>query len=367
MIPAGLGPPAAPARGRAVPTRPRVRGWLVAATVLGVALAGCSTPAGTGSGGSGAAAPAPSSAGGAASDGRTKYERAVDAAAARHLSVWLEADLVSRWHEGPASLDRAVATLADLGRRPGVAGVKIADELGQDDGLDSQDEALGFLRDASTAVRRALPGKQLLIDMVVPELGCMPGVPAVADRSAACVASARQRWPGATAAVATAVVDSGYVDVLDLSTGLRDDAEYGSWGTDRDAAQRAAWADVARLGWAGHVRLQARKALAQVGGYQGDDGQAAAQLRTWVDIPLESGAQAVDVWTWRQPYRGGTAMLLDSGLRSNALWRGLLSRSADRSRLVTHFTPSSTELGLTEDLDRLAQVFGTVFIAAGTG
>ena len=60
-------------------------------------------------------------------------------------------------------------------------------------------------------------------------------------------------------------------------------------------------------------------------------------------------------------------MLLDSGLRSNALWRGLLDRSADRSKLATHFTPSSTELGLTEDLDRLAQVFGTVFVAAGTG
>ena len=203
--------------------------------------------------------------------------------------------------------------------------------------------------------------------MVVPELGCMPGVPAVDGRSASCAADARQRWPGATTAVANAVVDSGYIDVLDLSTGLRDDAEYASWGTDRDAAQRAAWAEVARLGWAGHVRLQARKALAEVGGYRGDDGQAAAQLRTWVDIPLDSGAQAVDVWTWRQPYQGGTAMLMDSGLRSNALWRGLLSRSADRSRLVTHFTPSSTELGLTQDLDRLAQVFGTVFVAAGTG
>ena len=58
---------------------------------------------------------------------------------------------------------------------------------------------------------------------------------------------------------------------------------------------------------------------------------------------------------------------MDTGLRSNALWRGLLSRAADRPNLVTHFSPSSTELGLTEDLDRLAQVFGTVFVAAGTG
>ena len=347
MTAAGAGPPPRPVR------------WVGAAAVLAVLLAGCSST------GVPRAATAPTAAA-VPADG-TKYARAVDAAVARHLTVWLEADLVRRWREGGPSLDRAVATLAGLGRRPGVTGVKIADELGQDDGLDNRDEALAFLRAASTAVRRALPGTKVLVDMVVPELGCMPGVPTVATQSAGCAAAARSHWPGASLDVATAVVDSGYVDVLDLSTGLRDDGEYAAWGTDRDAAQQAAWAEVARLGWARHVRLQARKALAQVGGYRGDAGQAAAQLRTWVDIPLERGAQAVDVWTWRQPYRGGTAMLLDSGLRSNALWRGLLDRSADHSKLATHFTPSSTELGLTEDLDRLAQVFGTVFVAAGTG
>ena len=62
------------------------------------------------------------------------------------------------------------------------------------------------------------------------------------------------------------------------------------------------------------MRLQARKALAQVGGYRGDAGQAAAQLRTWVDIPLERGAQAVDVWTWRQSYKDNTYRLMPSGV-----------------------------------------------------
>jgi hypothetical protein len=58
---------------------------------------------------------------------------------------------------------------------------------------------------------------------------------------------------------------------------------------------------------------------------------------------------------------------MDSGLRDNALWRGLLDRGGDRQRLLTHFTPSSTELGVTQDLDRVTQVFGSVFVAAGTG
>jgi hypothetical protein len=303
----------------------------------------------------------------ASAGGATKYRAAVDAAAERHLRVWLEADLVQRWREGEASLARAVAKLAQLGTRPGVVGVKIADELGQDDGLTSEKEVLAFLADASAAMRRALPGKQLLVDMVVPELGCVPGVPASARQSAACAADSRSRWPGATITIASAVVTSGFIDAFDLSTGLRTNSYYAAFGLDRDAAQRAAWAEVGRLGWARHVKLQARKALAQAGGYQGDDAQAAADLRTWVDIPLASGAQAVDVWTWRQPYRGNTAMIMAPGLSSNALWQGLLERKADRVRLMTHFSPSSTELGLTQDLDHLTQVFSGVFVAAGTG
>jgi hypothetical protein len=347
-------------------------GRILFAGALAGALVACSASASGPTGASlGDPRPAPRSvspgAGGARTPAVTKYDRAVDAAAARHLSVWLEADLVRRWQEGGSSLRDAVAQLARLGARPGVAGVKIADELGQDDGLRSQDEVLAFLKAASGAVRAALPGKQVLVDMVVPELGCLPAAASAASASAACVAQARQRWPGATTAVATAVVGSGFIDVLDLSTGLRDDSYYRSWGLTRDAAQQAAWARVAALGWSGRVRLQARKALAQVGGYRGDARQAAADLHTWVDIPLSSGAQAVDVWTWHQPYRGGTAMLMDSGLRDNALWLGLLDRRGDRQRLLTHFTPSSTELGVAPDLDRVTQVFGSVFVAAGTG
>ncbi|HST67378.1 MAG TPA: hypothetical protein VLM05_19555 [Mycobacteriales bacterium] len=344
-------------------------GRLLSAVALAGVLAACSASAGPTPGGPVHPEPAVTSpgAGGAPTPAVTRYERAVDAAAARHLSVWLEADLVHRWKEGGGSLRDAVAQLARLSARPGVVGVKIADELGQDDGLNDQQQVLAFLADASGAVRAALPHTQILIDMVVPELGCMPAVASVASASASCAAQARERWPGATTAVATAVVGSGFIDVLDLSTGLRDDSYYRSWGLTRDAAQQAAWARVAALGWSGRVRLQARKALAQVGGYRGDDQQAAADLRTWVDIPLSSGAQAVDVWTWRQPYRGGVAALMDAGLRDNALWRGLLDRSSDRPRLLTHFTPSSTELGVPQDLDRVTQVFGSVFVAAGTG
>ena len=169
--------------------------------MFAVALAACSSTDTSAPGSAGGPTPAPHSgpAGGSAAaptPAVTKYEQAVDAAAARHLSVWLEADLVRRWKEGDGSLREAVDQLARLGARPGVVGVKIADELGQDDGLRDQAEVLAFLKDASTAVRTALPHKQILVDMVVPELGCMPNVPSVVSVSASCAAQARQRWPG---------------------------------------------------------------------------------------------------------------------------------------------------------------------------
>ena len=59
------------------------------------------------------------------------------------------------------------------------------------------------------------------------------------------------------------------IDVLDLSTYLLADDTYKGWGTNADSAQTAAWQEVDKRGWAGLVRLQARKALAHPGAYRG--------------------------------------------------------------------------------------------------
>jgi hypothetical protein len=64
---------------------------------------------------------------------RREVRAAVDAAAARHLTVWLEADLVRRWQDGRPLARSGRRDAGGTGRRQGVAGVKIADELGQDD------------------------------------------------------------------------------------------------------------------------------------------------------------------------------------------------------------------------------------------
>jgi len=297
----------------------------------------------------------------------SKYADAVDAAHRHGLAVWLEADLVSRWLQGPTALAAGVGRLADLSRHPGVVGVKIADELGEDDGLGSPARVLAFLDDAAVALRPALPpGTQILVDVVVPELGCVPGDAEVAQLRAACVARVRERWPGATLASIDAVVRSGDVDAVDVSTGLLDGGQYVEWGLTTEQAQRAAWAEIDRRGWAGLVTVRARKAMAVPAPYP-TAAAAAAALPTFVDAPVAGGARAVDIWTWRQHYDGTTVGLMSSGLRPNALWDGLLARHARGVELLTHLSPSLLQRGLDADLAQVARVFSGVFLATGTG
>ncbi|HST67381.1 MAG TPA: hypothetical protein VLM05_19570, partial [Mycobacteriales bacterium] len=159
----------------------------------------------------------------------------------------------------------------------------------------------------------------------------------------------------------------GDVDVIDLSSSILPAKTYAGWGTDEATAQRQAWREVRRRGWAGHVRLNARRALAHTGTYSGTDQDADAELRVFADVPVAEGAAGVSVWTWRQKYQGDISRLLDPGLRANALWRALQKRRAAGMALSTHLTPSSTERGLDADLRVLSSVFTDVYIAAGTG
>ena len=160
---------------------------------------------------------------------------------------------------------------------------------------------------------------------------------------------------------------SGDLDVIDVSTGLLDPAVYASWGIDREMAQQAAWREIVRRGWPGHVVVRARKALAHPGPYA--DGRPAAEddARVFVDVPRELGATGTDVWTWRQTYEGEVVRLMDPGLEPNPLWEALLVRRERGAVLFTHFTPSSVERGLDADLDALSTVFSGVFVAAGLG
>jgi hypothetical protein len=295
----------------------------------------------------------------------SSYEKTVDAAHGEGLRVWIEADLVKRWLAGPDSFKGAVATIGSLANRPGVIGIKIADEMGYKDGLDSPEKINAVLSDSSQALRRVAPGKQLLVDMIIPEMGCLPEYAPPLRWATICAAQQRGQFPQLALDQVDEYLKNHYIDVLNLSTGLLTAKTYQGWGVDMDVAQNTAWKEVHRRGWDLHVKLQSRKALAHPGPYTATD--TATTLTTFVDIPREKGAAAIDVWTWRQMYQGQVYRLLDPGLKPNALWNALVTRRANGAVLFTHLSPSSLEVGLDADLRLLAQVFTDLFVAAGTG
>jgi len=304
---------------------------------------------------------------------RPQYVALAETVAAHGAQAWVEADLIKAWVTGPeryASALDAVVTLAD---RKGVAGVKIADELGYEDGTDAA-TVLAFLTATTRALHDRLPGRKVVVDFIVPELGCLSwsGVPETAAGAASaqgrrlCGAAEVARNPAVALTAVDGYIARGGLDIVDLSAGLRSDTEYAGWGTTRDAAMAAAWDEASRR-WGTDVRLQARKALAHSGPYDGTKESAEADVHTYVDIPLQHGAHAVDIWTWSQPYKGGTYTLTDPQLAPNHLTRALLERRRRGVELWTHMTPSSLQVGLEQDVASAVSIFSGVLVASGTG
>lgn len=352
---------------------------MVRAAVLTIVLtlvAGCGSTTGSRSPAARSETPAPSQSGTPASpagnglDGTTGSDRYVALAQALQrngVQVWFEADLVKAWLAGPQSFEAAVRRLGDLAAATDTAGFKVADEIGYDDGLTSAKQATSFLRDVRDGLGKVAPGRQVLIDAVVLDLGCLPWHDEIGRGCARQVAA---RHPAASFEAVTSYLRAGLVDRLDLSTGLLDPAAYAARGITIDQAQEQAWQHVRDAGWDRLTDLQARKALAAPGGYRGDTAKAEADLGLYVDLPLAGGARAVDVWTWRQNYQGSAVGLLGPDLHPNALWDGLRTRHADGATLFTHMTPSTLPTSpeaMAHECAVAAQVFGAVFVAAGTG
>jgi hypothetical protein len=294
------------------------------------------------------------------------YAMAVRVAMQHGLKVWIEADLASRWLEGSASFRAALDRVIQLARIPGVQGVKIADELGYDDGFAGRPGRMrAFVAAAAATLHPQLPGRRLLIDLVVPQLGCLPGNDSTVAVN--CRQSAAVLHPGLSLADIDALLGTGAIDVVDLSTGLLTARQYLTMRSSPDAAQASAWREAMRRGWARHAVLQARKALAHPGVLSGQAGSVSAELHTYIDIPLQKGARAVDIWTWHQAYHGQIYRLTDPHGRPNALWTALGRRRAAGDALFTHFSPSNIEVSVDSDLAEIATTFSSVFIAAGTG
>ena len=297
---------------------------------------------------------------------RTPYVEMVDTIAAQGAEVWIEVDLVKAWQAGPQRYADVLNIAVKLASRKGVAGIKIADELGYQDGIDTPERAQEFLTRVSSDIRSRVPGTKILVDILVPQLGCVAWAADQADRLN-CATTVGNTYPAAAIDAVDSYLASKTFDVLDLSAGLREPGDYLAWKTTRDDAMRLVWKEVVRRHWGALVTLQARKALAHAGSYSGGTAQAEQDLRTFVDIPLANGAQAVDIWTWSQPYKGTVYRLFDPGLKTNSLTAGLSRRRAAGAHLFTHMTPSSIEVSTKTDIEAATAIFDSVFVAAGAG
>ncbi len=340
----------------------RVRGHVAAAMVLvgALLLGGCDRVAD-------AHVDASSAAGarGSQTVAASPYVTLATSLVAHGVDVWVETDMVKAYLAGPQRYRQVLAISLDLARRKGVRGIKIADELGYHDGT-TRETAHALVVKAAHDIHAAQPSTKVLIDVVVPELGCLSWKPAPTSGMQVCGASARVRDPAASLAAIDSYVATGALDVLDLSPGLGDEAFYAQQGTSRDGAMRLAWREAVRR-WGGRVTLQARKALARPGPYPYTTLQAEADVHTYVDIPLAEGAHAVDIWTWSQTYQGQVVTITDPGGRPNALTRALQERRLKGAKLWTHMTPSSLQVDLGRDVTNVSAQFDAVFVAAGTG
>jgi hypothetical protein len=286
----------------------------------------------------------------------------------RGVRVWFDTDLVGSWLAGPAAFRATVARLGELADVPGLVGFKIADELGYEDGLTTEDQARRFLTDARAALHAVAPRAKVLVDVVVYELGCLDWSGGATQE--VCGNEARATYPAATVSAVTDYLDEGLIDVLNVSSGLLEPDVYRRWGVTRDDVQAAAWAHVRDLGWGQLARVQSRKALADTGGYHESPEQTAADVRTYVSLPLEGGAQEVELWTWRQPYDDSVVSLLPDDLTATPLWLTLRRLHADGAQLSTSMTPSAMPedpVARAQECAVAAQVFSTVLVAAGTG
>lgn len=280
------------------------------------------------------------------------------------LRIWLEADLVRPWQDGPARLHAALRTVRGLAREPGVVGVKFTEALGYADGLTVPGRIRRFLTEVGDGLAGAAPGRLRLLDLAVPELSCLPDDPTRPHLATVAAARLRGRYPQLAIDNVHDYLRLGAAEVAQVATLPRSAATYAGWGVDDDVAQRSAWSATVRY-WGRLTRLYARADLTHPGDASGDAGAAARRLHTAVDVPLRAGAEAVDAWTWRRPYQGWVARLADPGPRTNPLWDGLVARHAAGARLLTHLDPAAPERTVRSDLAMIATACTDVYLAVG--
>ena len=254
--------------------------------------------------------------------------------------------------------------MAELARFPGTVGFKVADELGYHDGLTTKAQVLAFLRATRSALARVAPHAQVLVDAVVPELGCLPR-PRRARRSLRPQRPRHQpgasstRCPGTSGRAGRPARPECRAAVRVGLPRSRPDPPPG--------ADRKVWRDVDALGWSAMTWLQARKALAMDGGWTGTH---AAASRAGSSTSTSRGSMAPT------PSTSGPG-----GRRTTAAPTACSHPTSGRTRSGTSCWPGPRRGGpvhapdaqhpvdraprRAHEYDLVASVFDAVFVAAG--
>jgi hypothetical protein len=297
-----------------------------------------------------------------------KWTAPMKAANDKGLQVWIESDLVKAWLQGPDAFNAAVQKLAAEAQTPGVVGFKIADELGQpgQTTTTSPADALRFLKEARAALHANAPGKLILIDVIGFDLGCVPG--SASSWHQKCLDQNSAADASLSLDTISQIVDSGYIDELDVTTNMGDPTKYQkNFGVTRTQAQQMAFAEIVNRGWSKKIVVNTRKAFSFPTATIPDATTAAGLVGDFIDVPIAAGAKAVDTWAFSQAYNGQIVNQMSPNYQSNALWDAFKNEKAKGVNLFTHYTPSHPMGPVDQDMAAIATAFTGVFCAAGTG
>jgi hypothetical protein len=251
-------------------------------------------------------------------------DQLVQAARDHHLKVYLGFDE----HKEFAAGKDITADVQDLVRfakahRGEIAGIRVADRVNQ--GL-TPEQTLDYLRATGGVLHQEMPGVPIIVDLSDPQLTCdLPGQ----DR---CDKPRLPDYRYQVDAELLRIYHSGYVDGFMLANGLaRDDTDCGGCNVrEIDAvAQAAAWRK-ARAMFPPPFLLFARAATLSFpqSSYPGNPAQAALATHVYETIPLQQGADGVDLWAWSRQFDGTVRTFLDKSGADNPLWQRLVAVAA---------------------------------------
>ncbi len=204
--------------------------------------------------------------------------------------------------------------------RDQIAGIRVADRVNQ--GL-TPEQTLGYLRATGGVLHQQLPGVPVVVDLSDWQLTCdLPG-------QDPCGKLRQPDYRYQTNANLLRIYHSGDVDGFMLADGLaRDDVDCGGCTAQASdaTAQTTAWRK-ARALFPRPFLLFARVAPLSFpqAHYPADATQAALAVSIYETIPLQQGADGVDLWAWSRHFDGTVRTFLDKNGASNPLWQQMVA------------------------------------------